>query len=114
MIKAQKSKSSGGTMRHNTQLLTYVLLLRFGKIPDSEAPQPVMNYTSIAKIIRKPVSTVIELVKIAFTASMHGFSDENYTRSKFKQHQIGYLVSPQTLQECAHLSLVERAQMFHR
>jgi hypothetical protein len=114
MIKAQTSKSFGGTMRHNNQLLTYVLLLRFGRIPDSEAPHPVMNYTSIAKIIRKPVSTVIELVKTALTASMHGFSEVNYSRSKLKQHQIGYLVSAQTLQECAHLSLVERAQMFHR
>jgi len=63
-------------MRHDTQLLTYVLLLRFGKVPDSEAPQPVMNYTSIAKIIRKPISTVIELVKTALGASIHGFSEE--------------------------------------
>ena len=81
-------------MRHDTQLLTYVLLLRFGKIPDTEAPQPVMNYSSISKVIRKPVSTVIELIKTAIGASIHGFSEENYSRSKFKQHQIGYLVSP--------------------
>jgi hypothetical protein len=78
----------------STQLLTYVLLLRFGKIPDSEATQPVMNYSSISKVIRKPVSTVIELIKTAIGASIHGFSEENYSRSKFKQHQIGYLVSP--------------------
>ena len=96
-------------MRHDSELLTYVLLLRLGKIPDSVTSQPVMNYTSIAKIIRKPVSTVIELVKTAIGASIHGFSEENYSRSKFKQHQIGYLVSSQTLQECAHFSLVERA-----
>ena len=114
MIKAQSFKTSGGTLRHDTQLLTYVLLLRFGKISDSIPSQPVMNYTSIAKIIRKPVSTVIELVKTAIGASIHGFSEENFSRSKFKQHQIGYLVSSQTLQECAHLSLVERAQIFHR
>jgi hypothetical protein len=94
MFKARSLKSSGGTMRHDTQLLTYVLLLRFGKIPDSEATQPVMNYSSIAKLIRKPVSTVIELIKTAIGASIHGFSEENYSRSKFKQHQIGYLVSP--------------------
>jgi hypothetical protein len=46
-------------------LLTYVLLLRFGTIPCSELPQPLLNYTSIAKIIRKPVTTVIELLKAA-------------------------------------------------
>jgi len=95
MFKARSFKASGGTMRHDTQLLTYVfLLLQFGKITDLVLPQPVMNYTSIAKIIRKPVSTVIELIKTAIGASIHGFSEENYSRSKFKQHQIGYLVSP--------------------
>ena len=76
MIKAQSLKATGVAMRHDNQLLTYVLLLRFGKVPDSEAPQPVMNYTSIAKIIRKPISTVIELVKTALGASIHGFSEE--------------------------------------
>jgi hypothetical protein len=94
MFKARSLKSSGNTMRHDTQLLTYVLLLGFGKIPDSETPEPVMNYSSIAKLIRKPVSTVIELIKIAIGASIHGFSEEDYSRSKFKQHQIGFLVSP--------------------
>jgi hypothetical protein len=63
-------------MRNDPQLLTYVLLLRFGRVPHSEPPQPVMNYTSIAKLIRKPVKTVIELVKAALCASMHGFSEE--------------------------------------
>ena len=76
MIIAQNLKATGVTMRHDNQLLTYVLLLRFGKVPDSEAPQPVMNYTSIAKVIRKPISTVIELVKTALAASIHGFSEE--------------------------------------
>ena len=55
-------------MRHAPQLLTYVLLLRYGEIPSSDAPQPVMNYTSIAKLIRKPVTTVIDLVKAALCA----------------------------------------------
>jgi hypothetical protein len=35
-----------------------------------------MNFTSIAKIIRKPISTVIELVKTALGASIHGFSEQ--------------------------------------
>jgi hypothetical protein len=73
-----------------------------------------MNYTSIAKLIRKPVTTVIQLVKAALGASMHGFSEDKLSRSKFSQHHIGYLVSSSTLQECAHLSLAERATLFHR
>jgi hypothetical protein len=70
-------------MRHDPQLLTYVLLLRYGQLPRMEAPQPVMNYTSIARLIRKPVSTVIGLVKAALGASRHGFSEEQFSRSKF-------------------------------
>ena len=66
-----------------------------------------MNYSSIAKLIRLPVNTVIELVKTALGASMHGFSEEMFSRSKFKPHHIGYLVSSATLQESAHLSLDE-------
>jgi hypothetical protein len=52
-------------MRHDPQLLTYVLLLRYGEIPSSDAPYPVMNYASIAKLIRKPETNVIEFVKAA-------------------------------------------------
>ncbi len=70
-------------MRHDPQLLTYVLLLRFGKIPCSEPRHPLMNYASIAKVIKKPVTTVIELVKAALGASMHGYSEDKPSRSKF-------------------------------
>jgi hypothetical protein len=70
-------------MRHDPQLLTYVLLLRFGRVPSSDAPQPLMNYTSIAKLIKKPVTAVIELVKTALGASMHGYTEDKLSRSKF-------------------------------
>ena len=109
MSNQRRFAASSPAMRHDPQLLTYVLLLRFGKVPCSEAPQPLMNYTSIAKLLRKPVTTVIQLVKAALGASMHGFSEDKLSRSKFSQLHIGYLVSSSTLQECAHLSLVERA-----
>ena len=45
---------------------------------------------------------------------MQGLSEGKLSRSKFHQHHIGYLVSSSTLQECAHLSLAERASLFHR
>ena len=35
-------------------------------------------------------------------------------RTKLTQQQIGYLVAPSTLLESAHLSLAERAHLFHR
>jgi len=73
-----------------------------------------MNYQSIAKLIRKPVSTVIDLVKAGLHAAKYGLPSEAQRRSKLSQHHIGYLVSPSTLQAQAHLSLFERTLMFHR
>ena len=68
MVSPLRPGPPGRAMRHDPQVLTYVLLLRFGEIPSSDAPYPVMNYASIAKLIRKPVTTVIELVKAALCA----------------------------------------------
>ena len=83
MSSQRRFGASGPPMRHDPQLLTYVLLLRFGKVPSSDPPQPLMNYTSIARLIRKLVTTVIELVKAALGASMHGYSENLLSRSKF-------------------------------
>ena len=104
----------GGNMKYDPNLISYVLLLRFGRCSDLEAATPVLNYTSIARLIRVPVTTVIELVKAGVAASRYASPVVAPSRFKFKQHHIGYLVSSTTLQESAHLSLVERAQMFHR
>ena len=76
--------------------------------------RPILNYQSIAKVIKKPVTTVIEIVKFAIKAYNYNFEIDPPNWSKFTQQHIGYLVSPSTLQESAHLSLAERAQLFHR
>ena len=68
MERQRSSGPSGYAMRHDPLLLTYVLLLRYCEIPSSDLPQPIMSYTSIAKLIRKPVTTVIELIKAALCA----------------------------------------------
>ena len=57
---------------------------------------------------------MIDLIKRALLASRYEFSVELRKKSKFLQHHIGYLVSSETLTECAHMSLAERAQVFHR
>ena len=74
----------------------------------------ILNYQSIAKVIKKPVTTVIEIVKFAIKSYNYNFEIGPPSRSKFTQQHIGYLVSPSTLQEQAHLSLAERAKLFHR
>ena len=101
-------------MKHDPRLLQYVLLLRYGPYSMTEAPKPILNFRSIARIISKPATTVRELVKAGRLAAKYGFPHEAPSRSKFKQHHIGYLISPETLQACAHMSLEERALVFHR
>jgi hypothetical protein len=71
-----------------------------------------LNYQSIAKVIKKLVTTLIEIVKFAMQAYNYSFEIHPANRSKFTLQHIGYLVSPSTLQESAHLSLAERAQLF--
>ena len=53
-------------------------------------------------------------MKTVIGASIDLYSEENYSRSKFKQHQISYLFSSQTLEEYPHMSLFERATLLHR
>ena len=114
MLKAAKSQPIKNRSRYDGQLLSYVILLRFGSLITPDFSKPTLNFQSIAKVIKKPVTTVIELVKLGIRAYHYGFDIGPPNRSKFTQQHIGYLVSPSTLQESAHLSLAERAQMFHR
>jgi hypothetical protein len=114
MLKAAKSQPIKNRSRYDGQLLSYVILLRFGSLVTPDFSKPTLNFQSIAKVIKKPVTTVIELVKLGIRAYHYGFDIGPPNRSKFTQQHIGYLVSPSTLQESAHLSLAERAQMFHR
>jgi hypothetical protein len=114
MLKAAKSQPIKNRSRYDGQLLSYVILLRFGSLVTPDFSKPTLNFQSIAKVIKKPVTTVIEFVKLGIRAYHYGFYIGPPNRSKFTQQHIGYLVSPSTLQEIAHLSLAERAQMFHR
>ncbi len=74
----------------------------------------ILNYQSIAKVIKQPVTTVIELVKFAIQSYYYNFEIHPPSWSKFAKQHIGCLASQSTLQESAHLSLAERAQLFHR
>ncbi len=63
MLKLRRLSASKCAMKYDPHLINYVLLLRFGTCSDIETAKPVMNYASISKLIKVPVTTVIELVK---------------------------------------------------
>ena len=97
MINPRTLGASKKPMRHDFKLLQYILMLRFGKVPDSESTEPILNYSSIAKLLRKPITTVIELIKAALVSIKYHEPEEAPSRSKFSHSHIAYLVSSKTL-----------------
>ena len=49
-------------MTEDENLVSYLLLLRFGPSFDDQFTKPILNYTSIAKLVKKPVQTVRGLI----------------------------------------------------
>ena len=97
MLRTLKLGACKLPMRHDPHLLHYVMLLRYGIKAGSEALTPVLNYQSIARLIRQPVTTVRKLVKAGVHASKYVFLGEAPRRSKLSHHHIGYLIAPETL-----------------
>jgi len=50
-------------MSEDSQLVDYLLLLRFGTCEVGQASRPILNLASISKIIKKPLSTFMDLIK---------------------------------------------------
>ena len=73
MHKARKHCLIRHPSRYDPQLLSYVILLRFGTVVNPDFMKPILNYQSIAKLMKKPVTTVIELVKFAIKAYNYNF-----------------------------------------
>ena len=73
MINPRNQVLSINRSRYNSQLLSSVILLRFGSIDNPDFSKPILNFQSIAKVIKKPVTTVIELVKLGIRTYNHGF-----------------------------------------
>ena len=57
-------------MTEDQQLIDYLLLLRLGKSDVGHAPRPVLNFASISKVVRMPVSTMRDLIKRGIVSKM--------------------------------------------
>ena len=73
MLSARKHCLIRNPSRYDPQLLSYIILLRFGTMVNPDFTKPILNYQSIAKVIKKPVTTVIEIVKFAIKAYNYSF-----------------------------------------
>ncbi len=59
-------------MTEDENLVSYLLLLRFGPSFDNQFSKPILNYTSIAKLIKKPVQTVRALILFGLSRIKQG------------------------------------------
>ena len=57
-------------MTENQQLIDYLLLLRFGTCEVGPASRPMLNFASISKITKTPISTVRDLIKLGIKSKI--------------------------------------------
>ena len=50
-------------MSKDKKLVEYFLLLRYGTCEVGRASRPILNLASISKMIKKPLSTIRDLIK---------------------------------------------------
>ena len=64
MLKSPKSSQTFTRSRYDPQLLSYITLLRFGSSEHPHFARPVLNYQTIARVLMRPATTVVELVRL--------------------------------------------------
>ena len=75
-------------MTEDPQLVDYLLLLRFGTSDPGQAARPVLNFASISKVVRKPVSTIRDLIKRGIESKIKKLPIKRRKRSKLDQHHL--------------------------
>jgi len=58
-------------MSEDPLLIDYLLLLRFGRSEPDKDLRPLLNYASISRITKKPLSTVRALIKLGVEAKLN-------------------------------------------
>ena len=101
-------------MTEDQQLIDYLLLLRFGTCEVGPASRPMLNFASISKITKKLISTIRDLIKLGIESKLKALPIKRRKRMKLETHHVDYLCNQTTLNQWAHLSLIQRTVMFHR
>ena len=114
MKRERTAKGPRVPMSKDKDLLTYLLILRYGSAKGSMRRPPILNFKSIATIVHLPVQTVRRLLSVAKEWVSSDKDLRLKTRTKLEDHHKEYLLHPETLRAWAHLSLKQRAVMFHR
>jgi hypothetical protein len=101
-------------MTEDQQLIDYLLLLRFGTCEVGPASRPMLNFASISKITKKPLSTIRDLIKLGIYSKLKALPIKRRKQMKLETHHVDYLCNQTALNQWAHLSVIQRTVMFHR
>lgn len=99
---------------YDSEYIDLLFKLRYGCDEYSEQLKPVLNYTSIARLLHKSPATVRSHCLLALNLKRQHLNSKPKRPLKFQQHHIDYLINDKTLKYWAHFSLAQRAVMFHR
>ena len=102
------------SMTEDHKLIDYLLLLRFGTCEVGPESRPMHNFASISKITKKPLSSIRDLIILGIESKLKDLPIKRRKRLKLQTHQVDYLCNQTTLNQWAHLSLIQRTVMFHR
>ena len=78
-------------MSEDPLLIDYLLLLRFGSSNPNKSLRPLLNYASISRITKKPLSTIRALIKLGIEVKLSMLPIQRRKRKKLDQHHIDYL-----------------------
>ena len=84
-------------MTEDQQLIDYLLLLRFGTREVGPASRPMLNFASISKITKKPLSSIRDLIKLGIESKLKDLSIKRRKRIKLEAHHFDYLCNQTTL-----------------
>ena len=101
-------------MTEDQQLIDYLLLLRLGTRDVGQASRPLLNFASISKIMKKPLSTIRDLIKLGIYSKLKEIPTQRRKRHKLEIYHVDYLCNQKTLNEWAHFSLIQRTVMLYR
>ena len=79
------------------QLIDYLLLLRFGAFEIGPAARPMLNFASISKITKRPLSTIRDLIKLGIESKLKDLPIQRRKRLKLETHHVDYLCNQTTL-----------------
>ena len=78
-------------MTEDQQLIDYLLLLRFGTCEVGPASRPMLNFASISKITKKPLSTITDLIKLGIESKLKDRSIQIRKQIKLEANHVDYM-----------------------